>query len=88
MPSILHDRFLALVEDAIVREIAGTASTLRDRPTTRARARAAAELDLIYKGRSATIELPAGVKRSPDATFYRTRCISAFQHISNTFLAR
>lgn len=76
MPSHLHERFLALVEDTIGDGIKEASRQLRRR-TNPDNLDIATQLSKIYKGRSADIELhgmkdvPAIVRRSPDATFYR-----------------
>ncbi|KAK3723755.1 hypothetical protein LTR37_001636 [Vermiconidia calcicola] len=81
MPTALHERFIALVEDAIVSGIDQLASKLADSEDGKA---VAAELNEIYKGRSTTLSLhppsienssqescaTSPVRRSPDATFY------------------
>lgn len=78
MPSHLHERFLALVEDTIGDGIKQASRQLRRR-TTPESLDVATQLSRIYKGRSADIELrgmadvPAIVRRSPDATFYRQK---------------
>ena len=78
MPSHLHERFVALVEDCIADAIAALSSSYRSKDTA-----VADQLELVYKGRSASIELraPSEVqalyasqglsKRNPDASFYR-----------------
>ena len=89
MPSHIHERPLAEVEDAITHAVLDLATNLCASPwLTRSRATLARHLENVYKGRSGPVELeylrndesiPICERRYPDASFYRE--ISLVTHL-------